>query len=714
MPPAHDERWHERGEHRMADITDSTNETMGVPMTQDDAKAATKRYDAARRRVYGDMSKYPELKLLYVKGTTHNEPMVLTPETPFEDAEMRAAYERFKDDVSALATASREHSAARRAASGKSGKAQAKRKATRGKASATAKATPAKGDRTAKAGRADVTPSGDALANGTPKSDATQGKDAPTTSAKAAPAKTAKGAAPAKDAPADGTTPDVAKAVEPIAKAAAETLSIARTKTAKALAKATKAEPAQGSARQEPAPAQASPQAPSAHDEPKPSDAHGESTEGSDMTHETAQTHDAASGNGRGKKASTAPAEGKDDAKAKPDAGAMIPTTDGEGQGDAPDATEGKKPTTRKRTSRGKGTTSRQRADAKQARQEAGKDGNGKDSEAKPESKRTDGEKGQGKPNGRRAETKHRETSSDAQEATVQATQATAGDANDKQSDTPADGHVHANAKVPTSDGETMTGRHEPPAPDCVDTMPAPAQEGAMMPPAHGDEPDVKRDGDGKDDAKAADGTTPTDTGKPRRDDDATTADEPEHDDGLASSDAQTTRKPHASDADAEPAGDTVPATEPKDAQGDADGGDDTHAATTQAEVPAARPDETASDAGDDGDVRDDGSATMPDASQGGGVDRMVCDDDESQTRSFSEAPDEVIGRIGTLDGDAIHDMPVYAHRSKAQWRHDAVTGRVKVHTTTTIAKTVEAQPQDGAGLLARIGRAIRNAFGRR
>lgn len=94
--------------------------------------------------------------------------------------------------------------------------------------------------------------------------------------------------------------------------------------------------------------------------------------------------------------------------------------------------------------------------------------------------------------------------------------------------------------------------------------------------------------------------------------------------------------------------------------------------------------------------------------------DRMSCHDD-AQTCSFDKAPDEVIERIGTLDEDAIHDVPVYAHRSRAQWSHDGVAGRTRVHASTeTDVRVRSAQhiATDG-GLFGRIGRAFRSLFRR-
>ena len=94
--------------------------------------------------------------------------------------------------------------------------------------------------------------------------------------------------------------------------------------------------------------------------------------------------------------------------------------------------------------------------------------------------------------------------------------------------------------------------------------------------------------------------------------------------------------------------------------------------------------------------------------------DRMSCHDD-TQTYSFDKAPDEVIERIGTLDEDAMHGVPVYAHRSRAQWSHNGITGRTRVHASTevdTSVRSAQHMATDG-GLLGRIGRAFRSLFGR-
>lgn len=94
--------------------------------------------------------------------------------------------------------------------------------------------------------------------------------------------------------------------------------------------------------------------------------------------------------------------------------------------------------------------------------------------------------------------------------------------------------------------------------------------------------------------------------------------------------------------------------------------------------------------------------------------DRMSCHDD-ALTCSFNKAPDEVVERIGTLEDDAIHGAPVYAHRSKAQWNHDGVSGRVRVRTeigTESRAANVRHAGAE-AGFLGRIGRAFRSLFKR-
>lgn len=94
--------------------------------------------------------------------------------------------------------------------------------------------------------------------------------------------------------------------------------------------------------------------------------------------------------------------------------------------------------------------------------------------------------------------------------------------------------------------------------------------------------------------------------------------------------------------------------------------------------------------------------------------DRMSCHDD-AQTCSFDKAPDEVIERIGTLDEDVIHDVPVYAHRSRAQWSHDGIAGHARVHASTETdvdARSAQHMATDG-GFFGRIGRAFRSLFGR-
>ena len=94
--------------------------------------------------------------------------------------------------------------------------------------------------------------------------------------------------------------------------------------------------------------------------------------------------------------------------------------------------------------------------------------------------------------------------------------------------------------------------------------------------------------------------------------------------------------------------------------------------------------------------------------------DRMSCNDD-AQTCSFNKAPDEVIERIGTLEDDAIHGAPVYAHRSKAQWNHEGMPGHVRVRTEIGTESHAANARHAGAetGFLGRIGRAFRNLLKR-
>lgn len=101
-------------------------------------------------------------------------------------------------------------------------------------------------------------------------------------------------------------------------------------------------------------------------------------------------------------------------------------------------------------------------------------------------------------------------------------------------------------------------------------------------------------------------------------------------------------------------------------------------------------------------------------AEQGDMNDRMSCNDD-AQTCSFNKAPDEVIERIGTLEDDAIHGAPVYAHRSKAQWNHEGMPGHVRVRTEIGTESHAANARHAGAetGFLGRIGRAFRNLLKR-
>lgn len=690
-----------------AEQADNTTAGTANVTTSDDADLATaqRKCESARQRVYQDTKKYPELKLLYVAGGKGVMPQVRTPETPFEDEQMIKAYDKLKRDVDSFIEARRaldrfrgekktKKKAAKRTGDKSKNPATESKVSTAG-AAATQEAMKPHDDKTAKDGRMTKTSAagkpqdkgntkkGDideshrtgaaqkagraSVPNATPKEKAHEDKQTGKKNVHADPASRHKShqkhdVTAKTDDTKDGSKPSdngKASSGKLIAQRAATSDGTAGTDT-QALAKRNTAKPA----------SEASSNVPK-------------------RQAENAKSHD--------KKAGTGDAKGTKSADGTKTVGADTV----------------------------KENDDTQKVSMKETPSEPKHDGNGDNGASIV----TAGNDKQPTSSGRKRPPVTPASHEDAK--------ATTDKLSAKDSTEHADNH-----DVPTQHGKNDTAvpvaekQHQQVA-ENKQTRGKGQQE--TVPPSHDNagsttEANIKPEADHAHDSKevTADAPAPVKVS----DEHATAPKQDENKVGIGNADKQNAKQlnveqhtasdePAAAASDAKPAEHKAQEAHQKKSAKKQDVKQEDGATSHVAEqkVRKEQPVVTPSDDAKSHDAAEKPAETSvyvaehKTASEENNVtepDRMSCHDD-TQTYSFDKAPDEVIERIGTLDEDTMHGVPVYAHRSRAQWSHNGITGRTRVHASTEVDTSVRSAQHmaTGGGLLGRIGRAFRSLFGR-
>lgn len=702
-----------------AEQADNTTAGTVNVTTSDDADLATaqRKCESARQRVYQDTKKYPELKLLYVAGGKGVMPQVRTPETPFEDEQMSKAYDKLKRDVDSFIEARRvldrlrdDRKAQKKETKKRTGD-KSKKPATEGKvsttgAAATQEAMKPHNDKTAKDGRMTKisaagkpqdkgnTKKGDinephraetaqkegmaSVPNATPTEKAPEDKQTGKGSAHANPASRQKphqehDVTAKTDDTKDGSKPsDNGKASngKPIAQRVAKSDGTAGTDT-QALAKrdASKPTPEASSNVPKRQAENAKPHGKKAGtgDAKDTKNVDGTKTVGADTVKENDDTKKVPM--------KAKPSEPKHDGNG--DNGASIVTAGN----DKPQASNGRKrpPVTPASQEDAKATTDK--SSAKDSTEHIDNHDvltqHGKNDTVVPVAE---------KPRKQGAENK--QTRGKVQQETVPPSHDNTGSTTEA-SIKPA---IEQNIKPIAESGNAHDSKEvtaDAPAPVKVSDEHAPAPKQDENKAGIGDDdkqnvkqPDIEQHTASYEPAAAAAASDAKPAERKAREASqkktAKKQDVKQEDDATSHAAEQKVRKEQ-------------PVVAPSD---DAESHD-----------AAEKPAETSVDVAEHETVSEN-SVTEPD--------RMSCHDD-TQTYSFDKAPDEVIERIGTLDEDAMHGVPVYAHRSRAQWSHNGITGRTRVHASTevdTSVRSAQHMATDG-GLLGRIGRAFRSLFGR-
>ena len=698
-------------------------------------KAAKNACNAARQRIYQDVNKYPEFKLLYLKGTKGKMPCLLEPETPFADERMVKAYAKLKRDFDSLIAArnaqdeirnamAKETKAGKPTSDTKTPASQVKQ--TRAKADAADDANgtvtpqkPSKGHAGKTAGDGNAASAG-VQANGTNRKEAhasTQKTGDKAESGK--PKDTVKrGATPEDDVQRQqsprshetaATAPDDKQTTQRDASGKDTTgaLTLAKDTTAKAIAKA---------------------DASVTHAIKKVTEA------------KEVERHGVRQGNGDKATKQVSTANGHDEKDA--------PHNDVQGSKGAKPVMEGNTQTLADgNRQKAKPSTGETQKDKASVMSKAQKSSAGKAQKTADVPKPAESDKGSASTTGGRKATPGSRKAASTPEHKKQTTKATKrSDARGSNTDEKRQNGSSAaasheseqpsqNAKpVRTHGGNAGNGKKATKGESVVDASPKgmSATQNTMVADNH--------DMAGNDGNKVSKNTVKASRSHAvaQRADKVDSPDDSNHDDAAKPSPASHADQPSASVATADdkmtthtasddagskhaesakaPEGDVVTHDDGRQDTNVPDGDDamsaKSHATPDTPSVPSgvvpsdvqAKAEEEAADE----------PLAQTAAEQDDMNDRMSCNDD-AQTCSFNKAPDEVIERIGTLEDDAIHGAPVYAHRSKARWNHEGMPGHVRVRTEIGTESHAANARHAGAetGFLGRIGRAFRNLLKR-